>query len=686
MNGGDGLDVAVFSGNRDDYVITQINSTTIEITAQDGSVARVVNVESFQFADLTQSFSEVLEPREFNLAAGTATPVVSSAFEGDTLTFDWQIASDGLTDAGNSRTHLVIATSPDLASVVEIFGAQDTGLLPSGTAGSYTASLDTTGFADGTFYPVTYWVAAVADVDGDITETNETDNLSGWTQVTVIPYTQNLTAIDLMVADAQVDPGETLDMTLSILSNGNSDAGFSNAAVIIATDRDVATAVETLRVPLNSVAASETATVDFSLNWADLAPGTYHVIGIADEGGDITEVLETDNETAWRTITIEPEVVDHSLDAVVIEGTSDFNLGDVDGSLPGGQLDLTATVTNAGNTGDTLFRIETYLSTDGTVSGDDILLADTTGMQPAPFTVNFGETLDVTLHYELDANLPGGDYQVLTVFVPDFGPAMGDDFSDNIQATGVTLIGGPITGTAGDDIFVGTSADEVFYGLDGDDVMTGDNRTDIFDGGAGFDVADYSGLAAGIYAGIGIPGGAVLVSDYEYTGSNPPDGEIVNVEAIVGTSFDDALTGVFSDLRVFDAGDGNDLIHGSEFDDSISGGAGDDIIGGYFGDDWIETGDGFDFVAVERDVWSGSATGHGHDVVTDFDPTMDLLLIQYYPTEDSYSDPFADLTQTAEGALLSYANDSSVLLMGVDVADLNAANLQLYDGNIGIGV
>lgn len=685
LNGGDGVDVAIFSGNRDDYVITQIDSVTIDITAPDGSVARVVNVESFQFADLTQTFAEVLEPREFNLAASAPTPVVDYAFEGDALNFTWGISSNGLTDAGNSHTHLVIATEPNLASVIEIFGGQDTGPLPANSAGGYFASLDTTGLADGTFYPVTYWVASVADVNDEISETNEADNVSGWTQVTVIPYTQNLTAIDLVVADASVAPGETLDMTLSILSNGNSDAGFSTAAVIIATDRDIATAVQTLRVPLDGVTASETALVDFSLNWADLEPGTYHVIGIADEGGDIAEVLETDNETAWRTITIEPEVYDNRIDAVVIEPTSDLNLGDGDGSLPGGQLDLTVTATNAGNAGETLFRIETYLRFVNDPGAGDILLTETGGPS-APFTLNYGETVQITSHYELDPGLPSTDYQIITVLVPDFGPDPGDDFSDNIVETPVTLVGSITTGTPGDDVFVGTAANEHFEGLDGDDVMTGDIRTDIFIGGAGFDIADYSGLGAGIQAYSDGPSGTITVTDFEYTGNMLPDGHLDEVEAIAGTEFDDVLVGVFTDVRVYEGLGGNDLLHGSEADDSIAGGAGDDTIGGFYGDDLIATGDGFDFVAVERDVSTGSALGHGHDTVMDFDPTMDLLIIQYYPTDDSYSDPLADLTQTAEGALLSYADDSSVLFLGLDVADLNADNIQLYDGNVGIGV
>ena len=38
-------------------------------------------------------------------------------------------------------------------------------------------------------------------------------------------------------------------------------------------------------------------------------------------------------------------------------------------------------------------------------------------------------------------------------------------------------------------------------------------------------------------------------------------------------------------------------------------------------------------------------------------------------------DPFANLTQTTEGALVSMAGDASVLLQGVDMFERNLSNL-----------
>ena len=61
VDGGSGTDTVVFSGNRIDYSITQIDANTVEIAGPDGTDT-VTNVETFQFADLTQSFAGLLLP------------------------------------------------------------------------------------------------------------------------------------------------------------------------------------------------------------------------------------------------------------------------------------------------------------------------------------------------------------------------------------------------------------------------------------------------------------------------------------------------------------------------------------------------------------------------------------------------------------------------------------------------
>ena len=99
---------------------------------------------------------------------------------------------------------------------------------------------------------------------------------------------------------------------------------------------------------------------------------------------------------------------------------------------------------------------------------------------------------------------------------------------------------------------------------------------------------------------------------------------------------------------------GNDLIEATDGADTIDAGAGDDQVAGFGGDDFVLLGSG---VIPSLD---------GSDVV-----------IRSY--QSATYDPFADMTETAEGTLISYATDASILLEGVALADLTTANIVVED-------
>ena len=157
--------------------------------------------------------------------------------------------------------------------------------------------------------------------------------------------------------------------------------------------------------------------------------------------------------------------------------------------------------------------------------------------------------------------------------------------------------------------------------------------------------------------------------------SDAPSGGAVDIERIIGSEFDDVLVAQATSVTEIDGGAGNDTVFGSFGNDNLFGGSGDEQMAGLFGDDVITTGDGFDIIFFDREPDGlGGTTGHGHDVVTDFDPLSDLLLVEYDSNVETY-DPFAGLTETGEGVLLTMADDSSVFLQGIQISDLNQGNL-----------
>lgn len=545
IDGGAGADTAIFAGNRDDYVVTQIDSATISITGPDGTDL-VTNVESFAFADMTQSFAEVIVPRQANLSASGMSLSEVSVVSGADVTATWNVASDGVIDAPSSYSALMIATAPDMASVV---ATQD-------------------------------MIATAAGATGTA---------------------QTLSAV--------IDSGQ-------------------------------------------------------------LAPGTYWVAAVADDGDAIQESNEGDNQTVWIQFTIEPQVRNIALDSQTLStATSDLDLNG------GATLEFSAAVSNTGNTGDGAFRITTVLSADAALSADD------TAIHSEDFMLAPGGSLQIDGTGVIGEALPAGDYYVIS-YLEWLAPGTEDSAADNmiVSASTVTLVGGTTYGTAGDDVFYGTSTDETFDLGAGDDLVFGSGGSDVVLGGSGWDTVDYSGWSQGLevwdsFYDTGVAGQVSALKDPWGTTDRLQD-----VEALVTTEYDDLIsirTGTIRDIRTLG---GNDLIEGSVGDDTIDAGSGDDMIAGMGGDDLIFTGTGQDMVFVDRETGSGVPVGHGHDVVADFDPTMDILLVEYELNEPY--DPLADITQTADGALLSYAEGSSVLLLGVDAADLNEFNVMGYEETI----
>ncbi len=684
LNGGDDNDTVVFSGNRDEYTVTQINSTTVLVTDAEGNTARVVNVEAFQFADMTQSFAEVILPRDPNLSINSMA-LNTVVTQGDALEVDWEIASDGDIDAGPSQTQLVIATSANLADAVATFGDTSAASIATGSTAQFSGAFDTSGLAPGTYY-----VAAVADSADDLAESDEADNIQ-WVEFTVDPA-PNLTANIAAISDSTLVQGETLEIDWTVFETEGVEAGASLGEVYISYTDDGSAIFDSIALEaIPGLSGNDQAGFVSYFDTSVLNAGTYWIAASADVAGEVTETDETDNLSNWVQITVEDAFEDYALNGVTFLPSSDLDLGGEPG-MEGGTLDVTFDTANLGNVGPTEFVVQSWISTTPDYNADAIQLNEIGGPGfQTTFTVGYGETQSVNISYELNALLPVDEYYLISVIQPayEIEGDMNPDNNVHYSTTTFTLVGGTTYGTSGDDLFTGTSYDEIFEGYEGNDTLTGDNLTDIFIGGDGIDTADYSANSIGVaVVDYSYPDGSgpapLLVEAYDPNTYEPGDqGGLEGVERVIGTDFADVFQIVFGEVTYIEAGAGDDIVLGSFSDDTLDGGTGNDQIGGLEGDDLILTGDGFDFVFVDRDVDDGPSTGDGYDVVTDFDPMMDVLMVEYDSHLESY-DPFADLTQTAEGALLSYASDASILLQGVDISDLNAYNLMLLEENVSV--
>ncbi|HEX4355322.1 MAG TPA: calcium-binding protein, partial [Polyangiales bacterium] len=160
--------------------------------------------------------------------------------------------------------------------------------------------------------------------------------------------------------------------------------------------------------------------------------------------------------------------------------------------------------------------------------------------------------------------------------------------SANIATDITRLIGG-----FGDDNLTGGASDDTLIGGPGADVLVG---------GAGTDTVDYSGSPVAVNVTLCFAtalSGCGAADD----GAAGEDDQIYQVEHLIGSAFDDTLSGATATTTqlVIEGGPGNDVITGGAAsdmlwgdagNDTLHGGAGEDNLSGDAGDDALDGGDG----------------------------------------------------------------------------------------------
>ena len=195
-----------------------------------------------------------------------------------------------------------------------------------------------------------------------------------------------------------------------------------------------------------------------------------------------------------------------------------------------------------------------------------------------------------------------------------------------------------VDGGTGDDLLLGQAGNDTLIGGDGDDTLVGGEGADSFYGGLGLDIVDYADSGAGV--SVDLSSGNVVASGGDATGDSG-----MGIDGIIGSSFNDTLTGFDAEFltggpddytNIIDGGAGNDVISGLDGRDSLYGGVGDDTILGGGGNDVIE-GDGmtteFNPVAHASDP-AGAATSFA--LVNDSDQTVELFWIDETGALQSY--------------------------------------------------
>ncbi len=211
------------------------------------------------------------------------------------------------------------------------------------------------------------------------------------------------------------------------------------------------------------------------------------------------------------------------------------------------------------------------------------------------------------------------------------GDASGDTYNsiENVTGSDITNITGSNSGDYRDWIW-GDANDNVIKGLAGNDILEGGAGADTIDGGDGWDYARYLRSDEGVT--INLQTGA-------NTGGHAEGDMIVNIEAIVGSNYNDFLTG----------GTSNDYLKGELGNDYLFGGVGADTLYG---------GAGTDTFAYDSYTSIGSS-----DHIRDFNLSEGDMLDIADLLSPAYSDP---LTQALTD-FVQITDDGTDSTLSVDI-------------------
>ncbi len=173
-----------------------------------------------------------------------------------------------------------------------------------------------------------------------------------------------------------------------------------------------------------------------------------------------------------------------------------------------------------------------------------------------------------------------------------------------------------VRGDAGNDLLFGGTGNDLLRGGDNDDTLIGGDGADTLQGEDGNDTASY------VTSGTGV---SVTINGSANTGGDAAGDTLSGIENLIGSAFNDVLTGDGAANRI-EGGDGADLISGGAGNDTLIGDSGDDTISGGAGNDSMVGGAGIDTASysgvtanMNINLAGESATGEGTDTLNGFE-------------------------------------------------------------------
>ena len=244
------------------------------------------------------------------------------------------------------------------------------------------------------------------------------------------------------------------------------------------------------------------------------------------------------------------------------------------------------------DSGASVVSVGVFVTTPGGVTNSGLIEADvairtatTSAAQLIPI-VNTGQLIG-----SVEAIFHGADFTNSGLVTGDVRMGDADDRYDGRLGR----VNGLVHGGGGADLLMGSFSAETLSGDAGDDTIEGGGGADVLDGGGGFDMLSYAHSPTAQTLDLSQPFSV---------------GSAVNFEGVIGSGFDDSMSGS-SSAESLAGGAGNDTVMAGAGNDTIDGGSGTSYLRGEDGNDSIAGGSAFD--DINGNMGNDTAHGNGGD-------------------------------------------------------------------------
>ncbi|MEH2443592.1 CARDB domain-containing protein [Nostoc sp.] len=405
------------------YYRSESTTLTISNSVAAGSYYLVYQADGYNYVaesnENNNAVADVINITKPDLIVqNTSNP--SSAAAGSSIQLNYQIKNQGNASAVASNTKFYLSQDLNIGNE-DVYLGYD---YVSGIAAGNYSSESTTLTLGSNITAGNYYLAYVADGDGNVAESNETNNgIAG--VITITPAPKSDLIVQNTSAPSTASVGGTIQLSYQVKNQGvggavatttkfylSKDTAFSNDDVLLGSDG------------VNAIAAGATSseTASVIINNA-IATGNYYLLYQADGAGNAVESNETNNFASKAIAITQADLI---IQNAVAPSTT----------AVGGTIQLSYQVKNQGIGGAVATTTKFYLSRDNAFSNDDTLLGSDTVNAIAA-----GATSSETASLIINNAIAAGNYYLL--YKADANGNIGESNETNNIVSRAIAINGP---------------------------------------------------------------------------------------------------------------------------------------------------------------------------------------------------------------------------------------------------